>query len=144
MTVPLVLLHGSFGQGDDWSEIVDRLDRPAITPDLPGHGARFAEPAPAFGDAAIELSALIPRGADLVGYSLGGRLALQLAALDPSTPPIRSLVLESAHPGVSADEIRAEVGWELRVAEPLGVTPAPKPETLRLLREDLDPKGLYL
>ena len=54
------------------------------------------------------------------------------------------MVLESAHPGVSADEIRAEVGWELRMAEPLGVTPTPEPETLRLLREELDPKGLYL
>lgn len=54
------------------------------------------------------------------------------------------MVLESVHPGVSADEVRAEVGWELRVAEPLGVTPEPEPETLRLLREELDPKGLYL
>jgi len=35
------------------------------------------------------------------------------------------------------------MGWEPRVAEPLVTTPAPTPEELRLIREELDPEGAY-
>ena len=56
----------------------------------------------------------------------------------------REIVLEKHHPGVSLEEIRAEVGWPLQVREPLGETERPGPDVLRLLREELDPKGLYL
>ncbi|MFQ5793190.1 MAG: CoA-transferase subunit beta, partial [Acidobacteriota bacterium] len=54
------------------------------------------------------------------------------------------MVLEKRHPGVSLDEIRASVSWRLRVAEPLGTTELPGADELRLLREELDPRGIYL
>jgi glutaconate CoA-transferase subunit B len=35
------------------------------------------------------------------------------------------------------------MGWEPRVAADLGETPAPTAEELRLIREELDPQGIY-
>lgn len=53
------------------------------------------------------------------------------------------MVLERLHPGVELAEVRAEVGWELKVAPDLRETEPPTEEELRLLREELDPQGLY-
>jgi glutaconate CoA-transferase subunit B len=47
------------------------------------------------------------------------------------------------HPGVTLDDVRANMGWDPRVADDLGETIAPTPEELRLIREDLDPGGVY-
>jgi len=66
---------------------------------------------------------------------------LGVYGFDPDT---REMVLEKIHPGVSLDEVRAEVGWPLSVREPLGTTELPGPDVLNLLREELDPKGIYL
>ncbi len=44
------------------------------------------------------------------------------------------LVLESLHPGVSLDEVRANIGWQVAVADELAVTEPPSAEELRLLR----------
>ena len=69
---------------------------------------------------------------------------------DEATAGAKEMVLESLHPGVNLAEVQAEVGWELKVApcsgrsltEP-GETEPPTEEELRLLREELDPQGLY-
>ncbi|MEV6522509.1 CoA-transferase [Longispora sp. NPDC051575] len=54
------------------------------------------------------------------------------------------LTLVALHPGVTLDEVRAATGWEVRVSADLVTTPAPTDEELRLLREELDPEGVYL
>jgi glutaconate CoA-transferase subunit B len=54
------------------------------------------------------------------------------------------LVLAALYPGVTADEVRDAVGWPLGCRADLPVVPAPDREELRLLREVLDPRGLYL
>jgi glutaconate CoA-transferase subunit B len=54
------------------------------------------------------------------------------------------LVLTALHPGKTADEAVANTGWPLRVAEHLRQTEAPSDEELRILREELDPQGIYL
>src|SRR5688500_19235801 len=51
--------------------------------------------------------------------------------------------LDSLHPGTSLDELRAATGWEPKVPSAVGETPAPTPEELRLIREELDPGGAY-
>jgi glutaconate CoA-transferase subunit B len=51
--------------------------------------------------------------------------------------------LDSIHPGVTLEEVRATMGWDPKVAEPLAVTPEPTSEELRLIREELDPEGAY-
>jgi glutaconate CoA-transferase subunit B len=53
------------------------------------------------------------------------------------------MTLETVHPGVSLEDVRAAMGWEPRVAEHLGETPPPTSEELRLIREELDPGGAY-
>jgi 2-succinyl-6-hydroxy-2,4-cyclohexadiene-1-carboxylate synthase len=92
-----LLLHGFTGTGADWD--LWPADAPAaLAPDLPGHGAS-ADPA---GDFAAEirrlLTALPARVDRLVGYSLGGRIALCLLAAAPERFTAATLV--SAHPGL--------------------------------------------
>jgi glutaconate CoA-transferase subunit B len=51
--------------------------------------------------------------------------------------------LESVHPGATLHEVRAAMGWDPIIADPLPTTPAPTAEELRLIREELDPLGAY-
>jgi glutaconate CoA-transferase, subunit B len=51
--------------------------------------------------------------------------------------------LASLHPGVSLDDVRANTGWDIRIAQDLAETPAPSDLELRLVREQLDPDGAY-
>ncbi len=53
------------------------------------------------------------------------------------------MVLASIHPGVTADRVRSETSWEIRVSPDLQETAPPTAEELRLIREDLDPEGAY-
>ncbi len=50
--------------------------------------------------------------------------------------------LASVHPGHTIDEVRANTGWEVRVAPDCGATPPPSPEELAQLRR-LDPEGFW-
>jgi glutaconate CoA-transferase subunit B len=54
------------------------------------------------------------------------------------------LALTALYPGVTVDEVKAGVGWPLRVRAALDCVEPPTPDALRLLREVLDPAGLYL
>ncbi|MFN2591054.1 MAG: CoA-transferase subunit beta [Actinomycetota bacterium] len=49
----------------------------------------------------------------------------------------------SLHPNVDLDRARDNTSWDLRVLDPVQETPAPSPEELRLIREELDPEGAY-
>jgi glutaconate CoA-transferase subunit B len=53
------------------------------------------------------------------------------------------MVVVSLHPGVRLEDVRAEMGWDPRVSPDLRETEPPTPEELRLLREELDPLGVY-
>jgi 2-succinyl-6-hydroxy-2,4-cyclohexadiene-1-carboxylate synthase len=92
-----LLLHGFTGTGADWAGWP--ADGPgALAPDLPGHGG---SPDPT-GDFAAEIERLLaalPAGIEaLVGYSLGGRIALALLAAAPER--FRAATIVSAHPGL--------------------------------------------
>lgn len=54
------------------------------------------------------------------------------------------LILTALHPGVSCEVAKENTGWELKIATELKVTPAPTEAELRILREELDPQGIYL
>jgi glutaconate CoA-transferase subunit B len=60
---------------------------------------------------------------------------------DPATG---EMILTGLYPGVTADEVKAVVGWPLRVRGHLDQLAPPTAEELRLLREVLDPKKLFL
>ena len=51
--------------------------------------------------------------------------------------------LDSLHRGASLDAVRAAMAWEPRIAEDLAETPPPSADELRLIREELDPGGVY-
>jgi glutaconate CoA-transferase subunit B len=53
------------------------------------------------------------------------------------------MTLATLHPGVTLADVRAGMGWEPAMAADLGETPAPTGEELRLIREELDPAGVY-
>jgi glutaconate CoA-transferase subunit B len=59
-------------------------------------------------------------------------------------PDSGEMVLTSIYPGVTVEEVRAEVGWPLEARERLASVEPPNETELRLLREVLDPKKLYL
>jgi glutaconate CoA-transferase subunit B len=52
--------------------------------------------------------------------------------------------LEAVHPGVTVEDVRAATGWDLKIAGELATTPDPTAEELRLVREELDPDGVYV
>lgn len=111
----LVFLHGFMGTGADWKPLVAALeeDFTCLLVDLPGHG----ESVSALGEEKASLAGMGPgvlkildelgfEKVHLLGYSMGGRIALQLA-LDQG-PRFRSLILESASPGLSEPSLRVE------------------------------------
>jgi len=54
------------------------------------------------------------------------------------------LVLTGLYPGVEASDVKSGVGWALRIRDRLDQVAPPTREDLQLLREALDPNGLYL
>jgi glutaconate CoA-transferase subunit B len=54
------------------------------------------------------------------------------------------LVLSACYPGVTPDEVRAGVGWALRVRSELAEVLPPTDRELELLRDVLDPHRLFL
>jgi glutaconate CoA-transferase subunit B len=54
------------------------------------------------------------------------------------------MTLASLHPGATLDQVRANLGWDPRVAVDLATTEPPTAEELRVLREEVDPSHLYV
>ncbi len=54
------------------------------------------------------------------------------------------LILTALHPGATVEQALENTGWKLKVAGELIITEAPGMEELRILREELDPQGIYL
>ena len=106
---PVTLLHGFTQSARSWREVVDRIPDGWrwIVPDLRGHGeTRTKAGAACSMDAcAADLEALwnhlgVER-THVVGYSMGGRLALHLAAHRPSR--LLSLLTVGAHAGLEEE-----------------------------------------
>ena len=168
---PLLLLHGFTGSSANWQQQVQALAPygQTITVDLLGHGhtaaptdsSRYTMAATA-ADLATLLAAVAPGSVNLLGYSMGGRLALYFALTYGHL--VGKLILESASPGLAtvderqarkvsdeqlADRIEAHgiaafvEQWE---ALPLFATqralPAPVQQHLRELRLCNQPHGL--
>lgn len=88
---PVVLLHGSFMTiGMNWEQIIPRLSKnhKVIALEMQGHGRTadvnrpFSYPSLA-SDVAALLEHLEIENADVIGYSLGGTVAMQLAIQNP-------------------------------------------------------------
>jgi pimeloyl-ACP methyl ester carboxylesterase len=97
---PLVLLHGGLGSGEMWASALPALavGRRVITVDLQGHGRtadvdRPFRPETMADDVAALIEHLGLERADVMGYSLGGHVALRTAIQHPQR--VRRLVLVS-------------------------------------------------
>jgi glutaconate CoA-transferase subunit B len=53
------------------------------------------------------------------------------------------MTLRTLHPGVTLEDVKANMGWDPRVAPDLQETLPPTDDELRLLREELDPQGIH-
>jgi glutaconate CoA-transferase subunit B len=54
------------------------------------------------------------------------------------------LVLTALHPNKTAAEAKENTGWDLKLVEKLRLTEPPRQEELQILREELDPTGIYI
>ncbi|MEO6857633.1 MAG: alpha/beta fold hydrolase [Solirubrobacteraceae bacterium] len=99
---PLVLLHGFTHTGASWNRVVAELGEryPAVVPDIRGHGsATRVEPVDLDGVLA-DIAGVKADRFGLVGYSMGGRLALHVALAMPDR--VERLVLIGASPGIAS------------------------------------------
>lgn len=166
----LLLLHGFTGSAATWTPFLDAWQGfTTIAVDLLGHGTSDSPPQPdryrmerCLDDLVTLLDRLGLGQAAVLGYSMGGRIALRLALQAPAR--LRALVLESTSPGIDdATEREARLRsdgslaeaverdgiepfverWE---AQPLFASQARLPPALRdgLRRQRLanDPQGL--
>jgi 2-succinyl-6-hydroxy-2,4-cyclohexadiene-1-carboxylate synthase len=110
---PLLLLHGFTGSLRTWDFLRPALASSVrlIAVDLIGHGRSPSPPASerysldwSARDLAALMDALGLQAADLLGYSMGGRMALHFACRFPKR--VRRLILESAAPGIENDGAR--------------------------------------
>lgn len=54
------------------------------------------------------------------------------------------MYLISRHPNVSVEQIKENVSWDLKIPKDVAVTKEPTEEELKLLREEFDPKRIFL
>jgi glutaconate CoA-transferase, subunit B len=59
-------------------------------------------------------------------------------------PKTREMYLESYHPGTTVEQIKANTGWDLKIADHVKETERPTPALIKILREELDPTGVFL
>ena len=71
------------------------------------------------------------------------RVITDKGVLEPESPR-GELVLAALYPGVEPADVQAGVGWTLRCRPKLTQVDLPTPADLRLLRDVLDPQGLFL
>lgn len=64
-----------------------------------------------------------------------------ILGFDPQT---HTAMLLSVHPGITAKEVQDHTGFPLAIPERVPETPPPTDEELRLLREEIDPRRVYL
>jgi 2-succinyl-6-hydroxy-2,4-cyclohexadiene-1-carboxylate synthase len=107
-----ILLHGFTGSSQAWGpRIIDGLAGAGLIPvlvDLPGHGRHIGDTDPSAFALEAALSLVESAGhtpAPLIGYSMGGRVALHYAVRCPER--VTRLVLESSSPGLATSEERS-------------------------------------
>jgi pimeloyl-[acyl-carrier protein] methyl ester esterase len=156
----LVLLHGWALHGGMWGPWLDELVPHARLHlvDLPGHGhSPWSHDLAGLADLARTVSHIVPPGAALVGWSLGGMIALELARQEPCRAS--ALVLLATTPKFVAGDDWPH-GMEATVLDEFALSLAADHrgtvqrflalqarggerslETLRLLRQNLDAHG---
>jgi pimeloyl-ACP methyl ester carboxylesterase len=143
---PLVFVHGSGDSAKSWAQVIAALpDVPYVALDLPGHGALIEQPGPkvmSVADYATFVRAEIERrglnGVRVVGHSLGGAIAFQLALDAPDLVDGVALVGTGARLRVLPD-LLAAAQTDQMAAQPrltgYGFAPGHEEARERFLRE---------
>jgi 2-succinyl-6-hydroxy-2,4-cyclohexadiene-1-carboxylate synthase len=162
MPETLVLLHGFGGTHRAWDPVLPELDHERynpIVPDLRGHGTKAGVRPISFDGCVADVLAAAPGRFALCGYSMGGRIAQQVALAAPER--VTRLVLVATSAGIEDEEVRAQrIAQDRALADEVeGLTPAAfadrwmaqpifegtPPEAAAAWRADLlrsDPRGL--
>ena len=99
---PLMILHGLFGSSDNWRSIASQLsqERQVISVDLPNHGQSPHTDNVAYQDMADDVAVLIQelglKNVDMLGHSIGGKVAMTIATSYPDK--IKSLIIVDMAP----------------------------------------------
>jgi pimeloyl-ACP methyl ester carboxylesterase len=109
----LVLLHGGAQNAHTWDTVLIALgpDVSAVAIDLPGHGHSDWRNDGAYSsqsmadDVAVAVAALAPDALAVVGMSMGGMTAMELAVRHPRL--VRKLMLVDVTPGVNQQKAKA-------------------------------------
>ena len=113
-----LFLHGFLGQKEDWDPLfshLKHLDCHAI--DLPGHGT-----SPMTEDIALTIKQAFSEAKTLIGYSAGGRIALELKERFPND--YGQVIVLSSHPGLTSEEERKErLAWDQKWIDLLKTEP---------------------
>lgn len=109
----LVFLHGFSGDSREWMAVGERFSRhPRLYIDLPGHGGSSAIYARNLNAVCLQLHATLVSYNILkywlVGYSLGGRIAMYSSCQNPAG--LQGLIVEGGHPGLTHSAAR-EARW---------------------------------
>ncbi|MCY3636447.1 MAG: 2-succinyl-6-hydroxy-2,4-cyclohexadiene-1-carboxylate synthase [bacterium] len=110
-TTATVILHGFTGSAAAMAPLTSRLPDPVLALDLPGHGSGPVSDDLADYTMAAAVAGVVGATAHLgrfalVGYSMGGRVALHLALAHPDQ--VAALALIGARPGIDNAAERAE------------------------------------
>ncbi|OPY87952.1 MAG: Glutaconate CoA-transferase subunit B [Smithella sp. PtaU1.Bin162] len=80
-----------------------------------------------------------------MGFPGGGpSVVVSTMAILRFHPETKEMYLASYHPGLTVEDVKANTGWDLKVAPDVKETERPAPELIRILREELDPTGIFL
>ena len=85
---PALIVHGLFGSARNWNVIAKKLSatRPVLAVDMRNHGDSPQDAAHGYPEMAGDLAAVIEGAggeADVIGHSMGGKAAMQLALTRP-------------------------------------------------------------
>jgi len=62
----------------------------------------------------------------------------------PFDDKTKEMILSSYHPGFTVDEVKKNTGWDLKVSPNVTETEPPTVREVEILRNDLDPQGIFL
>jgi pimeloyl-ACP methyl ester carboxylesterase len=111
----IVFIHGGAQNAHTWDTVAMAMGRPAVAIDLPGHGHSdwrddgAYTPSGLADDVATVIEALAQNAAVVVGMSLGGLTAMELANRHPAL--VRRLVMVDITPGVDSAKAKAVIDF---------------------------------
>jgi len=111
----VVFLHGGAQNAHTWDTVALALGRPALAVDLPGHGHSdwrgdgVYTPSALADDVAVAVREHAPDAAVVVGMSLGGLAAMELAVRHRQL--VRRLAMVDITPGVNEEKAKAVIDF---------------------------------